>query len=108
MCDQNLVGRGVTVVGEQNESAMVIMIITIMVKSHDEHNKMYCDSSQQLNYIWCQKTVKVFLCCVSIVSLFADSSPALFTAQHVAGQNQEHTVGVAVLTVKATSNMPLP
>jgi hypothetical protein len=26
----------------------------------------------------------------------------------VAGQNQEHTVGVAVLTVKATSNMPLP
>lgn len=64
-----------------------------MVKSRDEFNKMHFDSSQQRNYIWCQKAVKTFLCCMSILSLFADSSPTLFTAQHVAGQNQEKTVG---------------
>lgn len=71
----------------------MLMIITIMVKSRDERNKMHCDSSQQLNYVWCQKTVTIFLCCMSILSLFADSSPTLFTAQHVAGQNQENIVG---------------
>jgi len=37
---------------------------------------------------------------MSILSLCADSSPTLFTAQHVAGQNKENTAGVAVLTVQ--------
>ena len=37
---------------------------------------------------------------MSIRSPYADSSPTLFTSQHVAGQNKENTVAVAVLTVQ--------